>query len=277
MKYILAVSGGVDSVVLLHMMSKIEEADIIVAHFDHGIRKDSPDDAKFVGELAKKYGFEFVTKREELGEDASEELARDRRYAFLREVVAKNPGSKIMTAHHADDAVETVAINSKRGTGWRGLAVLDSDVIRPLLSMSKEHIIDYAKVNNLEWHEDSTNSSDKYLRNRIRQDSKKLSDDEKLQVLALRSDQLRLKSEIDKEVIGLIGPGPKYSRYFFTHANHSAAIEFVRYICKAQLTRPQMDRALLAIKTNKAGSVYQAGHGVEFGFTARNFTVKLIK
>jgi len=276
MKYVLAVSGGVDSVVLLHMMSKVEEADIVVAHFDHGIRDDSSDDAVFVGELAKKYGFEFVVKREELGKSASEELARDRRYAFLRDEAGRRE-AKIMTAHHADDAVETVAINSKRGTGWRGLAVLDSDVIRPLLSMSKEHIIDYAKANNLDWHEDSTNSSDKYLRNRVRQETKKLSDDDKLQVLALRADQLRLKSEIDKEVIDLIGSGPNYSRYFFTHANHSTAIELMRYICKARLTRPQMDRALLAIKTNKAGSIYQAGQGVEFSFNARNFTVKLIK
>ncbi len=276
MKYLLAVSGGVDSVVLLHMMSKIEEADIVVAHFDHGIRDDSSEDAKFVGELANKYGFEFVTKREELGKNASEELARDRRYAFLRDEATKRK-AKIMTAHHGDDAVETVAINSKRGTGWRGLAVLDSDVIRPLLSMSKQHIIDYAKANNLEWHEDSTNASDKYLRNRIRQDAKKLSDDDKLQVLALRSDQLRLKSEIDKEVIRLVGSGPTYSRYFFTHANHNTAIECLRYICEARLTRPQMDRALLAIKTNKAGSIYQSGKGVEFGFSARNFTVKLIK
>ncbi len=275
-KYILAVSGGVDSVVLLHMISQLSEVEIVVAHFDHGIREDSASDAKFVADLAVKYGFEFVSKREELGKDASEELARDRRYKFLREVASQHD-ARIMTAHHADDAVETVAINTKRGTGWRGLAVLDSDIIRPLLSAQKEHILQYAKSNNLAWREDSTNASDKYLRNRIRKDAKKLSNNQKLKVLALRTDQIRLKAEIEEEVVNLIGEGPSYSRYFFIHAEPTTAMECLHYICKGQLTRPQMSRALVAIKTGKPGSTYQAGQGVEFRFNPRIFTVKLIK
>jgi len=69
-----------------------------------------------------------------------------------------------MTAHHADDVIETIAINHLRGTGWRGLAVLDSDIVRPLLGMSKEVIKDYAQKRGLTWREDSTNTSDVYLR-----------------------------------------------------------------------------------------------------------------
>jgi tRNA(Ile)-lysidine synthetase-like protein len=275
-RYVVAVSGGVDSVVLLHQLMQRSGVYLVVAHFDHGIRDDSKDDAIFVRDLAKKYGLPFETKREELGKQASEQLARDRRYDFLRSVAQKYNG-QLATAHHADDAVETVAINLTRGTGWRGLAVLDSDVVRPLIDMNKQEIIDYANAHNLSWHEDSTNASDAYLRNRLRQKSSGLSDDTKRQVLSLRTHQIDSKKQIDNEVQRLIGDGPLYDRYFFTHAETITAIECLRYCTKAQLTRPQLERALLAIKTSKPGTVFEAGNGVQFRFTSRNFAVELIK
>jgi tRNA(Ile)-lysidine synthase len=275
-KYVVAVSGGVDSVVLLHKFVQHPELEVIVAHFDHGIRDDSHDDALFVEQLARIYGLPFETKREDLGRKASEEYARDRRYEFLR-AVAKKHDARLVTAHHADDAIETVAINVTRGTGWRGLAVLDSDVMRPLLDMSKQEIIDYAHAHNLQWHEDSTNASDTYLRNRIRRKTSSMSADEKRQLLGLRAHQIASKKTIDAEVRKLVGDGPSYSRYFFIHAEISTALECLRLVSRARLTRPQLERALLAIKTNKAGSVYEAGAGVQFRFTPRNFTVELIK
>jgi tRNA(Ile)-lysidine synthetase-like protein len=275
-RYVVAVSGGVDSVVLLHMMAQHPVLDVIVAHFDHGIRDDSSEDALFVAGRAKAYGLRFESKREELGKQASEELARTRRYEFLRGV-ADSYGAKLVTAHHADDAVETVAINLTRGTGWRGLAVLDSDVLRPLLDMSKQEIIAYAKRHNLSWREDSTNASDAYLRNRVRRKATALSDDAKRQVLALRTHQIGTKQQIEREVRGLIGNGPEYSRYFLTHADNKTAIECLRFITNARLTRPQSERALIAIKTNKPGSLFEAGSGVQFRFTSRNFVVELIK
>ena len=276
MRYVVAVSGGVDSVVLLHKFTKHPELEVIVAHFDHGIRDDSHEDAQFVEDLARRYGLPFETKREELGKQVSEERARDRRYEFLR-TVANKYGARIVTAHHADDAIETVAINMTRGTGWRGLAVLDSDVMRPLLAMTKQEIIDYAHVHNLKWHEDSTNAGDAYIRNRIRKKTNSLSDDEKRQLLGLRAHQIASKNAIDGEVRELIGEGPSYSRYLFIHASSSTAIECLRYATQAHLTRPQLERALLAIKTNKAGTVYEAGAGLRIRFTSRNFTVELIK
>ena len=275
-RYVVAVSGGVDSVVLLHMLAKRPNAELVVAHFDHGIRSDSASDALFVADLAGNYGLPFESKREELGKGASEDLARTRRYEFLRHV-AKKYDAKIVTAHHGDDAVETVAINLTRGTGWRGLAVLDSDVIRPLMDMSKQDILAYAKKHKLEWREDSTNSSDVYLRNRIRQKAHNIKDDQKRQILALRTHQLDLKKQINSEVVRLVGDGPDYSRYFFTHADQKTGLECLRYITKARLTRPQLSRALLAIKTAKPRTTYEAGDGVEFSFTSRNFTVKLLK
>jgi tRNA(Ile)-lysidine synthetase-like protein len=275
-KYVVAVSGGVDSVVLLDILSKHSGLELIVAHFDHGIRKDSAIDAVFVSGLARKYDLLFETKREELGPDSSEEMARTRRYKFLREV-AKKHGAKLVTAHHGDDVVETIAINLVRGTGWRGLAVLDSDVVRLLTGLTKVELLDYATKHKLIWHEDSTNSETKYLRNRIRQHTSKLDEDKKMQLLGLWAEQKSLKRLIDKEVVKLVGTGPSYSRYFFIHIDHIVAIECLRHIVGARLTRPQLANMLHAIKTALPSKVYDAGGGVKVQFTPRNFIVELIK
>lgn len=286
-RYVLAISGGVDSVVLLdmfvtdnlpstiyHLPSTTTE--IIVAHFDHGIRPDSADDAKFVESLANKYGLKFETKREELGPNASEELARDRRYEFLRSV-AKKYDAKLVTAHHADDVIESIAINLSRGTGWRGLAVLDSDIIRPLTDMTKLELVDYANKNGLIWHDDSTNFSDAYLRNRIRQKLINLDDDSKRQLLGLWTQQKSTKREILSQVVKLVDGGPQYSRHFFTNIDLASASECLRYITKGLLTRPQLINALIAIKTMPPAKTYEAGSGVKINFTSRNFAVELLK
>lgn len=270
--YIIAVSGGVDSVALLDMMARLKDHNLVVAHFDHGIRGDSSKDTEFVAALARRHGLSFETKREELGPGASEERARDRRYAFLKSVAEKH-GGQIVTAHHADDLIETIAINVQRGTGWRGLAVLDSDIVRPLLDMSKQELFDYARKRKLQWRDDSTNASDAYLRNRIRKTIPQLSETQRRELLALRAHQKHTKKEIDDEVKRLVGGGPEYSRYFFTHIPHKAAMECLRHIVNAQLTRPQLERALLAIKTAAPGTIHQAGSGVSLSFTTRNFSL----
>ena len=272
MKYIVAVSGGVDSVVLLDMMTKAPGDELIVAHFDHGIRDDSSEDAEFVSSLAQKHGLIYSGKREELGKNASEALARERRYSFLREL-AEEYDAKIVTAHHLDDLVETVAINLQRGTGWRGLAVLDSGVIRPLIDISKRQLIEYAQANGLAWREDSTNASDVYLRNRIRRQLVDIPHDSKQQLRALHSHQKQLKREIENEVLQLVGRGPEYSRYLFSHISEPAALESLRVITQGSLMRPQLNRLLLAIKTIPAGSIFEAGSGVKVRFGTRHFSL----
>lgn len=271
-KYIVAVSGGVDSVALLDMLYKTDQHQLVVAHFDHGIRPDSADDAHLVADLAEKYDLPFVSERAELGPDASEEKARDYRYSFLREV-AKAHSARIVTAHHADDVVETIALNLTRGTGWRGLAVLDSDIVRPLLHVNKEFLVQYAKANNLKWHEDSTNSSDKYTRNRLRRRLADIDQETKTKLLNLRDEQVALKKQIEHELASLVGDGPQYDRYFFINLPKESAIECLRHVTNARLTRPQLGRALLAIKTAKPGTIYQAGSGISFSFTTRNFSI----
>ncbi len=169
-KYILAVSGGVDSVVLLDLLSKQPELDLVVAHFDHGIRFDSDDDGEFVARLAKKYGLVFELGQARLGKNASEETARNARYQFLETARKKYQADDIVTAHHKDDLIETAFINILRGTGPRGLVSLaDKDGMkRPLLGFRKKEILAYAQANKLHWREDKTNQEDKYLRNYLR-------------------------------------------------------------------------------------------------------------
>jgi len=270
MKYVLAVSGGVDSMVLLDMMARLNKHELIVAHFDHGIRPDSYLDAIFVQQAAANYGFNFETKREHLGENASEALARSRRYEFLRNV-AKKHNAKIVTAHHLDDLVETVAINLKRGTGWRGLAVLDSGIARPLIDIEKSKLLNYANRHSINWREDPTNATDAYLRNRIRLETHLLPESAKKELRSLQAHQKTIKKKIATEVKQLVGKGPWYSRYFFTHLPTPAAYECLRYITKGKLTRPQLARLLHAIKVIKPNSTFEAGNGIRFYFSTRQF------
>ncbi len=272
MTYIVAVSGGIDSVALLDMMVQAGREPLVVAHFDHGIRDDSAEDAKFVASLADRYGLPFETRREELGPNASEAIARERRYAFLRELASKYEG-KIVTAHHADDLVETVAINLHRGTGWRGLAVLDSDVLRPLLDVHKDELRRYVNRRRLDWREDSTNKNDKYLRNKLRPLTRTIHPESKQRVKDLRRRQLELKKEIEAEVRRLLGDGPDYSRYLLTHMPPRLAVECLRVISNGTLTRPQLERLLLAVKTSVPGGLYHAGSGVTARFSTRYFTL----
>lgn len=272
MKYILAVSGGIDSMVLLDMMSKVADAELIVAHFDHGIRPESADDARFVEAAAERYGYRFIARREELGPETSEARARSRRYAFLRSI-SREHQAPIVTAHHLDDLSETVAINLTRGTGWRGLAVFDAEIIRPLLDTPKASLEDYARRWGIEWREDPTNATDTYLRNRIRRKAMAVPHEHKRQLRALQMRQRELKRAIEAEVRELVGEGPSYSRYLLIHVPEAVAVECLRYCTDGALTMPQLRRALHAVKTAAAGSRYEAGSGVVFHFTTRHFTL----
>lgn len=271
-RYVVAVSGGVDSVVLLHKIRQMPGAQVLVAHFDHGIRPDSHLDEDFVRQLAVSYGLPYESKRAELGARASEQLARQYRYEFLEDL-GRRYDATVVTAHHLDDLIETVAINMTRGTGWRGLAVFSTQHARPLLEHTKGDLLEYAAKHQLEWREDSTNSSDVYLRNRIRKKALQVTKDEKHQLRALYARQRELRRELEAEASLLAGTGPQYSRYQFTHMGDAAALEVLWGLFKGSLTRPQLARVLRAIKTARPGTVFEAGVGKSVHFGTRHFTV----
>lgn len=169
-KYILAVSGGVDSMSLLDLLHHQAQLDLIVAHFDHGIRPSSKLDAVFVAKAARQYGLAFELGQAQLGSAASEAVARAARYDFLFKMQQKYEADAIVTAHHQDDLLETAVLNLLRGTGPAGLIAMAANpkIKRPLLKASKADILAYARANKLVWREDETNQSDHYRRNYIR-------------------------------------------------------------------------------------------------------------
>lgn len=260
-KIILAVSGGVDSMVLLDIMAKkYSSDDIIVAHFNHGIRDDSDKDAEFVARVAKEiYHIRYIVEKGDLGAEVSEEAARTARYEFLRKVAAESDNAKIYTAHHLDDLVETIVINFIRGTGWRGLAGLNApDIRRPLLEtdlvyepMDKLAVIEYAAKRGLRFREDATNTSEKYLRNRVREKltEANLKFEKKMEIWELWQRQKTLRREIDQTVRELL-PNEEWQRGWFKDLESQVALEILRVgTLRAGIsaTRPQLEEFRQAI------------------------------
>ncbi len=176
-KILVAVSGGIDSCVLLHLL-KSNNVPCTVAHCNFKLRgDDSERDEQFVKGLSDKYGFDFISTQFNTSQFAEENgvsiqmAARELRYQFFEDTLASTSCSFIATAHHADDSIETFYINLLHGTGLRGLTGIPlkkGNIIRPLLFATRRDIEEYAKENELLWRNDTSNFSNKYIRNRIR-------------------------------------------------------------------------------------------------------------
>lgn len=177
-RVVVAVSGGVDSVVLLHCLLRLrDEFSLIlhVAHLDHGLRPASSQDAAFVQALAASWGLPATigawTPALSLGRSL-QAAARKARYRFLQEVASEIGATKIAVGHHRDDQAETVLLNLLRGAGLRGLrgmlAIREGQIIRPLLGVGRDEIEGYAKRHRLSFLEDPSNRDPRFLRNRIR-------------------------------------------------------------------------------------------------------------
>lgn len=173
----LAVSGGLDSMVMLHLFQQLEY-DIAVLHCNFQLRgKESDGDTDFVVDYAEQFNIpwsvgHFNTKAFAKDNKLSTQVAaRELRYDWFLEQLQEKEFDFVATAHHADDDLETFLINLSRGTGIEGLVGIpetNEAIIRPLLPFSRLEIEDYAKQNNIKWREDSSNASDHYLRNKIR-------------------------------------------------------------------------------------------------------------
>ncbi|WP_264551871.1 tRNA lysidine(34) synthetase TilS [Flavobacterium sp. N2038] len=178
-KLFLAVSGGLDSVVLLHLLKQLPY-EIAVLHCNFQLRGlESFGDQEFIQNYCSEHNISFFTTQfdtEAFAEDyklSTQVAARELRYSWFYELLEEQNFDYILTAHHADDNLETFIINLTRGTGLEGLIGIpeqNDKIIRPLLPFSRDEILKYAEENNIEWREDSSNASNKYLRNKIRHD-----------------------------------------------------------------------------------------------------------
>ncbi|MDB5253711.1 MAG: tRNA(Ile)-lysidine synthase, partial [Flaviaesturariibacter sp.] len=176
---LLAVSGGLDSVVLAHLCHRCGFR-LSIAHANFGLRgAESERDAVFVSELATSLSVPLHTKRFDTKQYADERkasiqvAARELRYAWFRELVDTHRLSRIATAHHQDDNVETVLMNLAKGTGIAGLTGIEpraGNLVRPLLFATRAELEEFAKSAGFTWVEDSSNVDTKYTRNRFRAD-----------------------------------------------------------------------------------------------------------
>lgn len=185
-RYLVGVSGGRDSVALLHWLGSLAYGKLIVCHLDHRLRgRSSAADARFVARLATKAGLEFEKSQADVRQLASdtkqsiEAAARAARYSFFAEVSRRRRCRQVFLGHHADDLVETYLINLFRGSGTLGQRSMQAvakrvvdgaelTVIRPLLDVSRAEIDQYVTTHRLPFREDATNKSLEPLRNRVR-------------------------------------------------------------------------------------------------------------
>lgn len=266
-KYVVAVSGGVDSVALLDVLAQNAKQqtagiELVVAHFDHGIRSDSGEDKKLVQALAARYGLPFEYAEGKLGSAASEQTARAARYSFLRRVQQNHGANAIVTAHHQDDALETAILNLLRGTGRKGLTALASnnELIRPFLRTPKSEILQYATQHHLEWREDSTNSQTRYLRNYVRLNIlPRLGVGDKQCLLDIIDHSRDVNAELDSAIAGLLpASGTQLERAAFIALPHAVAREVMAAWLRGNglrdFDRLTLERLVTAAKTGRSGS-----------------------
>ena len=176
--YLLAVSGGADSMVLAFLFNELRNSEykFQVAHINYKLRgEDSDSDQKVVENFCKKNDIKFhlyeVSEKDEKPDNSIQLWAREIRYKFFREIQKKENLDFLVTAHHLNDQLETFIINLSKASGINGLSGIPSNennILRPLLNFSKEEIYRFAEGNKIDFREDSSNKKNDYLRNKIR-------------------------------------------------------------------------------------------------------------
>ena len=182
-----AVSGGPDSIFLLHLLkdlkSKLRIREIVVANIDHGLRaNESKDDSLFVKDYSSKLGLRFIHKKVNLKNRkprglSIEEMAREARYKFFNEAAKKTRADVIATGHTLDDQAETVLMRFIRGASLKGIIGISParegggfKIIRPLIELGKDEIVEYLDGAGIPYRVDRTNSEPIYFRNIVRRD-----------------------------------------------------------------------------------------------------------
>ncbi|HEY8999621.1 MAG TPA: tRNA lysidine(34) synthetase TilS [Candidatus Saccharimonadales bacterium] len=268
-KYIVAVSGGVDSMVLLDILARQKELELIVAHFNHGIRGDADEDEELVRQTATAKNLAYIYDKVRLGAGASEATARHARYEFLQRA-AKEHGAKIVTAHHEDDVLETAILNLLRGTGRKGLSSLQSteEIIRPLLAVSKEKIRAHAQTHNVAWREDSTNADETYLRNYVRRNVvPRLGEAGRAKLLEKIAAAKRLNDEIDARLREELAAQPNaraLRKSWFIELPYGVSLEVLAAFLRANnvgFDKKTLHRLVVAAKTQTPGKRIDANDG----------------
>ncbi len=184
-KVLVGVSGGVDSVCLLHFLvylSKKKSFKVFAVHLNHGLRKEAAADAAFSKKFCKSLDVECYVEKANVKKIAKdnklsiEHAARKARYAAFEKIAKKVKANKVALAHHLDDHVETVFLNILRGTNAKGLCGIPlrrplnagTEIVRPFLNITKNDVLNYAKFNRIVFVEDASNSDDIYTRNWVR-------------------------------------------------------------------------------------------------------------
>ena len=180
-KILLAVSGGVDSIVLLKLMLSIpttSRPEVSIAHINHQLRTEAKDEEQFVKKLADENNipfYSFVWSKKEHPISGIEEAARNVRYAFFKKIMTEQNLDVLMTGHHQDDQVETILMKLTRGSILEQLTGIDESqtfaegkLVRPLLSFEKQELFTFAKQQGLKFMEDESNFESNYTRNRFR-------------------------------------------------------------------------------------------------------------
>ena len=240
------------------LLAMYAHTDIIVAHVDHGTRKSSAEDADFVHQKCQELGVKFYETKLKLGDWVSEELARKKRYDFLKTIQEKEGGT-LCTAHHLDDVLESIALNLIRGTGWRGLTPFYGDeLVRPFIisKMWKRDVLKFAGEHEVCFRQDPTNYEADYLRNRVREKMAELDKTARVDVINLFEKQNELRRKIEKLVTELakqtvVGKN-FHKKDLFLVADKKVALEVLREICLMHghsLTRKQVEDFLSAIRT----------------------------
>lgn len=179
---LVGVSGGRDSVALLHLLLDQGFKKLVVCHLNHSLRgRNSDADARFVERLATRHGLSFVLEKVNVRELAQaqrlslETAAREVRFAFFQKVARRRRCTTLYLGHHADDQVETLLFNLCRGTGRAGLAAMRPrteraglTILRPLLGMWREEIDAFLRERKIKFREDASNTDDAHTRNRVR-------------------------------------------------------------------------------------------------------------
>lgn len=176
---VVGVSGGPDSMALLHLMSSIKKVidiEVVCAHVNHNVRKESSSEKVFVEKFCLNHGIVFESmKIEDYGDDNFHNEARSKRYNYFGNIVKKYGAKYLLTAHHGDDLIETILMRIVRGSTLRGYSGFskivkfeDYTILRPLINVTKNEIFEYNKNNNIAFVQDASNQKDVYTRNRFR-------------------------------------------------------------------------------------------------------------